>query len=224
MCKLPSLISGGGEVTAPEYHFICPIVFTSHSPTWLCSPLTTLSPLAAARPGEMWGFEGEREVRGEREEEQAQTKTQIWSVEDYILLAWALLMEAQISSNLGRVDTPEKIVSGNFDISIVPPLLQKVAGAGWTWEKVPYFKNVCMILSEQRELEAQCCDHFWWVLVIAITGANSLTWPEQTRADHPDYVRINPELPELEQLMRRRCKHSFIYKWFSRQFDNSHPQ
>ena len=39
-------------------------------------------------------------------------------------------MEAQISSNLGRVDTPEKIVSGNFDISIVPPLLQKVAGEG----------------------------------------------------------------------------------------------
>ena len=57
-------------------------------------------------PGEMWGFEemwgGER---GEREEGAAQTKTQIWSVEDYILLAWALLMEAQRSSSLGRADT-----------------------------------------------------------------------------------------------------------------------
>ena len=57
----------------------------------------------------MWGFEGERcseKVRGVRESrEPAQTKTQIWSVEDYILLAWALLMEAQSSNNLGWVDT-----------------------------------------------------------------------------------------------------------------------
>ena len=194
MCKLPSLISGGGEVTAPEYHFICPIVFTSHSLTWLCSPLTTLSPLAAARPGEMWGFEGEWEVRGEREEEQAQTKTQIWSVEDYILLAWALLMEAQISSNLGRVDTPEKIVSGNFDISIVPPLLQKVAGAGWTWEKVSYFKN-CLHDFERAEWARGAM--LWSFLMSVSYCYYRSKFTDLTRADPSRPPRLRENKPRV---------------------------
>lgn len=66
---------------------------------------------------------------------------------------------------------------------------------------------------------------FWWVLVIAITGANLVTrpWPDLSRLNRPPRdVRINPELPELEHRGRRarRGKHSFIYKWVSRQIDN----
>ena len=52
--------------------------------------------------------------------------------------------------------------------------------------------------------------------------------PTLTRPEHwavsrpPRHVRINPELPELEHRVEgRRGKHSFIYKWVSRQVDNS---
>ena len=65
----------------------------------------------------------------------------------------------------------------------------------------------------------------WWVLVIASTGANLVTrpWPDLSRLSRPPrHVRINPELPELEHGWGGGDggKHSFIYKWVSRQIDN----
>ena len=52
----------------------------------------------------------------------------------------------------------------------------------------------------------------------------TLTRPEHRAVSRPPrHVRINPELPELEQRVEGegRGKHSFIYKWVSRQVDNS---
>ena len=145
--------SPGAEKSRPlRMFYLCDcIVSTSHN------SLTSRCLLVLRWNVRLWRRERERcseKVRGVRERrEPAQTKTQIWSVEDYILLAWALLMEAQSSNNLGWVDTGharKKIFI--FQYNHFPFL--KIKGLEW---KFCTFKTC---LHDLGELEAQCCDHF----------------------------------------------------------------